>query len=415
MTYSAVIDYLFQQYPQYQKIGASAYKPGLQQITRLCEIMGNPQDELRYIHVAGTNGKGSTCNMLSSVLTEAGFQVGLFTSPHLIDFRERIRINGRMISEEQVIEFVVKYKASFEAVNASFFEWSTALAFYHFHQAKVDWVVLETGLGGRLDSTNIITPVVSVITPIGRDHMQFLGDTIEEIAKEKAGIIKSKVPCVVAFGNEKIKEVFIQTANENKAQLFIVDQLPEINCSSLAGDFQRINIATVYTVLDVLKKQGVHIHDTAVTSGLKNIQKNTGFRGRWELLRTEPDCIADIGHNYEGVCQIVHQLQMIRTKYENIHIVWGMVRDKEVERIVQILPYEAHYYLSSPKIKRALSSQELSVFFEKSHTYTLHSSCSEAFMQALENAGRNDLVLIGGSNFVVAEIIENFFYNNLQA
>jgi dihydrofolate synthase / folylpolyglutamate synthase len=415
MTYSEVIDYLFHQYPQYQKIGASAYKPGLNQISRLCEKIGNPQNSLKFIHVAGTNGKGSTCNMLASILSEGGYKTGLFTSPHLIDFRERIRIDGQVITEKEVIEFVEKFKDEFESVQASFFEWSTALAFYYFHQSNVDVVVLETGLGGRLDSTNIVMPIISVITPIGMDHMQFLGNTLEDIAKEKAGIIKFEVPCVVAFGNKDVEKVFVELAHINNAPLFIVDEIPEENRSSLKGDYQRINIATVYKVVEILNSFGWKLGEQTVKNGLLNVKGNTGFRGRWELLRTLPDCIADIGHNFEGVSQIVHQIKLIRHNYDKIHIVWGMVQDKEIARIVQILPVDVDYYLSSPKIQRALLVKQLAGFFKKTHRFTMHFSCSEAFENALNKSGKNDLVLIGGSNFVVAEIIENFFNNNLQA
>jgi dihydrofolate synthase / folylpolyglutamate synthase len=416
MTYAEVIDYLFHQFPQYQRIGASAYKPGLHQISQLCDIIGNPQKELTFIHVAGTNGKGSTCNMLASILAESGYKVGLFTSPHLIDFRERIRVNGEMITEQQVVDFVIQYKNSFEKVQASFFEWSTALAFHHFLQSAVDIVVLETGMGGRLDSTNIVTPVISAITPIGMDHVQFLGDTIEEIAGEKAGIIKTNVPCVVASGNEEIKHVFEKKAEIMSAPLYVVKNPVDENISSMLGDYQRINIATVEKIIELLNcTVNYKISQESFIKGLQNVQKNTGFRGRWELLQKQPDCIADIAHNVEGVKQMMIQLSLVRKNYKKVHIVWGMVSDKDIIKVVQLLPEDAQYYLSAPKIARAYPVDELKVFFQSSFDCTAYSSCCQAFEEAKKRADEEDLVLIGGSNFVVAEIIEKFFNNNLQA
>jgi dihydrofolate synthase/folylpolyglutamate synthase len=414
MTYSQVIEYLFSQYPQFQKIGALAYKPGLGNIESLCSILNNPQDKLKIIHIAGTNGKGSTCNLLASVLQESGYKVGLFTSPHLVDFRERIRINEVVIPENEVVSFVMANKKAFEAINASFFEWSTALAFYYFEAQKVDVVVLETGLGGRLDSTNIVKPILTVITQIGIDHTQFLGDTLEKIATEKAGIIKRSIPCVVAFGNEEISNVFKDKAKEMSIDLKIVKEIPNENNTGLLGDYQRYNAATVLESCNVLLAQGFLISNETIESGLKNVLKNTGFRGRWEKLQNNPTVIADIGHNLNGISQLVKQLSAERKKYNELHIVFGMVADKDLSAIVEILPKDVNYYLCSPKIQRALPVEDLVNYFDNFSSVNTYRSCVEAFTNAKNAAQSKDLIFVGGSNFVVAEIIENFFNKSLE-
>lgn len=414
MTYSQVIEYLFNQYPQFQKIGGQAYKPGLDNIIALCEIISNPHEQLQFVHVAGTNGKGSTCNLLASVLQESGYQVGLFTSPHLVDFRERIRINGKVIPEDEVVSFVMQHKVAFEAINASFFEWSTALAFYYFEKEKVDIVVLETGLGGRLDSTNIVNPLVSVITQIGIDHTQFLGDTLEQIASEKAGIIKENKPSILAFGNQDVENVFIEKAKKQNSQLTLVKEIPAVNYSNLMGDYQRMNIATVEATCRVLSKMGFIIPQEKMNSGLKNVLQNTGFRGRWEVLQNNPTVIADIGHNLNGLSLIVKQLEREKLKYEEIHIVFGMVADKDLKSIVSILPKDSKYYLCSPKIQRALPIEDLAANFYDFSFIKTYLSCAEAFKEALDNASPNDLIFVGGSNFVVAEIIDIFFNKSLE-
>jgi dihydrofolate synthase/folylpolyglutamate synthase len=414
MTYSQVIEYLFNQYPQFQKIGGQAYKPGLDNIVALCKIIGNPHEQLKFVHVAGTNGKGSTCNLLASVLQESGYKVGLFTSPHLVDFRERIRINGIMIPKEEVIAFVVNNKKAFEAIKASFFEWSTALAFHYFASKKVDIVVLETGLGGRLDSTNIVNPLVTVITQIGIDHTQFLGDTLEQIASEKAGIIKENRPCVLSFGNEEVENVFIEKAKKQNSQLTLVKEIPAVNYSNLLGDYQRMNIATVEATCKILSNSGFIISIDNISLGLKNVIQNTGFRGRWEVLQYNPTVIADIGHNLNGLTQIVKQLEQEKSTYKQIHIVFGMVADKDLNSIVAILPKEATFYLCSPKIQRALSVEDLAVNFQGFPFFKTYLSCAEAFKEALSTATLNDLIFVGGSNFVVAEIIDIFFNKSLE-
>lgn len=414
MTYSQVIDYLFNQYPQYQKIGGQAYKPGIQNITQLCNSINNPQESLKFIHVAGTNGKGSTCSLLASVLQESGYKVGLFTSPHLVDFRERIRINGVVIPEKEVIAFVLANKNVFESINASFFEWSTALAFHYFSKECVDVVVLETGLGGRLDSTNIVTPILSVITQIGLDHTQFLGDTLELIASEKAGIIKENIPCVVAYGNEEIISVFQNKAKELNCALKVVQEIPTINLTGLLGDYQRYNSATVMECCQILSEKGFSITNEAIELGFLNVVQNTKFRGRWEKLQTTPTVIADIGHNFNGISQIVHQLSNEMKNYDKLHIVFGMVAEKDLTSIVEILPKEVKFYLCAPKIQRALQVEELAMHFIDFPDVKTYDSCAEAFTNAKNEAQNQDLIFVGGSNFVVAEIIDIFFNKSLE-
>ena len=402
MTYQEVLDFLFTQFPQYQKIGGAAYKPGLVNIKTVCEYLGNPQQDLKIIHVAGTNGKGSTCSMLSSVLQTAGFNVGLFTSPHLIDFRERIRINGIEISEAWVIDFVEKHQAFLKSMNASFFEWTTALAFTYFRENKVDYVVLETGLGGRLDATNIVKPIISVITSIGIDHTQYLGNTIEAIAKEKGGIIKPNTPIVLSSANShSVIEVIKNIAKQNNAE-FYTAQESELECD-LKGDYQKFNKGTVLKTLEVIGITDKEI----IEKGLRNTIQNTKFRGRWEILSTKPKTIADIGHNFSGISQIVSQLQ--KEHYTTLHIVWGMVADKEIEKIASILPQNAVYYLSEPQIQRAFPKAEWVNYFDDSYKFEIFDNLSLAYQKALNNSHSDDLIFIGGSNFVVAEIISHFF------
>ncbi|MCB9197550.1 MAG: bifunctional folylpolyglutamate synthase/dihydrofolate synthase [Flavobacteriales bacterium] len=407
MTYQEVLDYLFNQFPQYQKIGNEAYKPGLDNIKALCEHLGEPQQKLKFVHVAGTNGKGSTCSMLASILKEAGYRVGLFTSPHLVDFSERIRINGQPIDQTSVIDFVNKHKAFFDQCGASFFEWSTALAFDYFHQQAVDIVVLETGLGGRLDSTNIVDPILTIITNIGIDHTQYLGDTLTSIAREKAGIIKNNVPIITSVTNEpEVIEVIQEAAKDRHAKLILAKKDHEYQ-SDLEGEFQQINRGMVLAAINELNNSGFDIHRENISRGFKMTVRNSGLRGRWEVLQLFPRIIADIGHNYDGVEQMVKQLK--KEKYNQLRIVWGMVSDKEIERIVKILPKKAQYYLSAPNIKRAMEVEKLASFFSYDHKVKNFNKISEAFSNALTDSQSDDLILVAGSNFVVAEIISEFF------
>lgn len=406
MTYEETLEFLYSQLPQYQKIGGKAYKANLDNITFLCNLLGNPQNQLKAIHVAGTNGKGSTCNILSSIFQESGYKTGLFSSPHIIDFRERIRINGEMIPKEEVIDFVRNYQQEFLNIKPSFFEWSTALAFYYFAKEKVDIAIIETGLGGRLDSTNILSPILSVITSIGIDHTSFLGDTLEEIAFEKGGIIKPNTPVVLGEQILPTISTFKKIAQKNNAPVYIANIQEDQPSSSLLGGFQQYNVATSLKCIEVLKGDFPNISTSTVTSGLSTVQKNTGIRGRWEVLQEQPKVIADIGHNAHAIKETVKQLS--KEEYKKLHVVWGMVEDKDIAEVVSLLPENAHYHLCSPNIKRSLSTKDLSVHFTSLNS-TQYSTCNEAYTSALSMANKDDLILIGGSTFVVTEIICDFF------
>jgi len=406
MTYKETVDFLFEQLPQFQNIGSKAYNGKLDNIIDICELLDNPQNKFKTIHVAGTNGKGSVCNMLASILTQSGYNVGLFTSPHLLDFRERIRINGEVISEQYVIDFVKNHNSVFCEIQPSFFEWSTALAFDYFESNKVDIAIIETGLGGRLDSTNIISPLVSVITSIGIDHTQYLGSSTEAIAKEKGGIIKSNVPVVLGEGIE-VLSVFEKIASKNNSPLHIATQNNNQPLSSLKGDFQKNNVATALTVIDLIQEIFPTITSRSISKGLLSIQTNTGLRGRWETLQNSPKVIADIGHNVHAIKQTVKELKL--ETYNNLHIIWGMVAEKEVDKVINLLPENATYYLCTPNIPRALSTREFEKSFAEKQTKNSFSSCSEAYRSAIKSANSNDLILVGGSTFVASEILHDFF------
>jgi len=406
MTYKETVDFLFEQLPQFQNIGGKAYNAKLDKIINICDLLDNPQTGFKAIHVAGTNGKGSVCNMLASILTESGYTVGLFTSPHLLDFRERIRINGEVIPENYVIDFVKKNNAIFNKIKPSFFEWSTALAFDYFESNKVDIAIIETGLGGRLDSTNIISPLVSVITSIGIDHTQYLGNTLEAIASEKGGIIKPYIPVVLGEGIE-VLSVFEKIASKNNSPLHIASQNNNQPLSSLKGDFQKNNVATALTVIDLIQQPFSKITSKSISKGLLSIQTNTGLRGRWETLQNAPKVIADIGHNVHAIKQTVKELEL--ETYNNLHIILGMVADKEVDKVINLLPKNATYYLCTPNIPRALSTSELENSSAEKQTKISFSSCSEAYKAAMKSANSNDLILVGGSTFVVSEILHDFF------
>lgn len=405
MTYQEVLDYLFQQFPQYQKIGGKAFKPGLNNIRKLCDYLGNPENDLKFIHVAGTNGKGSTCSMLASILKEAGYQVGLFTSPHLVDFSERVRINGREITKDDIVSFVEEHKAFFDTCGASFFEWSLALALDYFRRKKVEVVILETGLGGRLDATNVVTPVLSVVTSIGIDHTQYLGNTIHEIAKEKAGIIKRGIPVVTTISNPiDALEVINEKADEMDAPIYLAPSDDSYE-SDLKGGYQQINKGIVLKCIEVLEE--FDISEDNLLKGMLSVRENAGLRGRWEVLQKNPRVIADIGHNYDGVHEVVQQLAL--EAFKRLHIIWGMVEDKEVGRVVNILPKQAKYYLSAPNIRRALDKEKLAESFTEDFDFQVFPSISEAYQMALKCSDSDDLIFVGGSTFVVAEIISDFF------
>lgn len=403
MNYQETIDFLFTQFPVYQKDGGSAYKPGLERIFELSALAGNPHEKIKSIHLAGTNGKGSTSSMLASILQEAGYKVGLFTSPHLLDFRERIKINGEYIPEEKVVAFVQEFKNSAEAIRPSFFEYTTVMAFQYFAQEEVDIAIIETGLGGRLDCSNIITPEISVITNIGLDHVQFLGDTLGEIAKEKAGIIKPNVPVVIGRKQGETVTVFDYFANQNNSELYWAEELnTDFECD-LKGYYQKENIKTAVQTIKVLSSSW-EVNNEHIRDGLLNVQKNTKLLGRWQIVQNTPKVILDTGHNEDGVKLIVKQLA--DESYRNLHIVWGMVDDKDANSILKLLPQKAFYYWCKPKIGRGL---KVEVLQEKGKLLGLEgksfSTVEEAQLNALKTSGEEDLVFIGGSTFVVADAL----------
>lgn len=408
MNYSETIAYLYAQLPQFQQIGVGAYKPGLQNVEALDAWCGHPHEAYPCVHVAGTNGKGSVSNLLASVLQESGFKVGLFTSPHLKDFRERIRVNGEMISEDYVCRFTEKFMQSGLEIKPSFFELTTEMAFSYFAESQVDIAIIEVGLGGRLDSTNIIRPVLSVITSISFDHVALLGDTLPQIAAEKAGIIKAGVPVVVGENPEEVMSVFKTVAKERKAPICyslkdtLFSKLEGIPCG-LKGFYIAENAKTVLMALDVLA-ESFRILPEHVRKGFANVLSNTGIRGRWEVLQHEPLCICDTGHNEAGIRYVVKQL--LATPHKRLHIVFGVVNDKDVHHMLALLPKDAVYYFTKASVPRALPEQELALLASE---YALEGKCYPTVLQAknaaIEAADAEDLIFIGGSNFIVAEII----------
>lgn len=405
MNYPETLDYLFSQLPMYQRVGNAAYKANLDNTYRLSEILNHPEKQFKSVHIAGTNGKGSTSHMLAAVLQEAGYKVGLYTSPHLKDFRERIKINGEMISENDVIDFVKEYKHEFEKIQLSFFEWTVGLAFHYFANQKVDIAIVETGLGGRLDSTNIITPEVAVITNISMDHTQFLGDTLAKIAAEKAGIIKSTIPVIIGETQPEIKPVFIEKANQLNAPVQFADEgLIQEYESDLKGAYQQKNKKTVVATIQVLQELGWKIAENHIKQGLLNVVNNTGLMGRWQVLNKQPLTVCDTGHNEAGIKLILAQLA--EQTYEKLHFVLGVVNDKDITNILQLLPKNATYYFCQANIPRAL---EVSVLAEKATAVglsgTTFPSVEAAYQAAQKNATAQDMIFIGGSTFVVAEVV----------
>ena len=403
MDYSQTLDWMFGRLPMYQRQGASAYRKDLTNIKLLCNHLGNPQTELRCIHVAGTNGKGSTCHMLASVLQEAGYKTGLFTSPHLVDFRERIRIDGMVIPQSYVMDFVGRHRTFFEAHDMSFFEMTTGLAFQFFKDSGTDICIIETGMGGRLDSTNIITPILSIITNIGMDHTQFLGNTPESIAGEKAGIIKPGVPVVIGQSTSSTKAVFETAAADSGSNIiFAEDGDYQTVKTDLLGKYQRHNIKTVHAALGVLKH--LDIPPTAVAQGLANVARNTGLRGRWEKICENPLVIADTAHNADGLRETMAQAAEVI--HDKMRIVFGAVNDKELDGILRILPKNAIYYFCRPDIPRGLDPHLLLLQARESGlSGVVFNSVREAYVAALGDASADDFIYVGGSNFVVAEIL----------
>jgi dihydrofolate synthase/folylpolyglutamate synthase len=396
---------MFSQLPMYQNKGKSAYKSDLSNTLKLANYLNHPESKFKSIHVAGTNGKGSTSHMIASVLQESGHKVGLYTSPHLKDYRERIKINGAVISEAAVVAFIQEHKPFFEANQLSFFEMTVGMAFDYFAKEAVDIAVIEVGLGGRLDSTNIITPEVSIITNIGMDHTQFLGNTLALIAREKGGVIKASPPVVIGQTQQETTDVFNELAAANNAPIYYADQLEVPNYKSdLKGSYQKHNIKTAIQALYQLRAKGYTINEAQIEVGLLKVVNNTGLLGRWQVLQESPKVICDTAHNKEGLGYTLAQLQ--DEYYKNLHMVLGFVNDKKLDALIELFPQNASYYFCKPDILRGLDATELQHKFKaKNYRGNTYSSVSEALNKALNNATSDDLIYVGGSTFVVAEII----------
>ncbi len=426
MTYAETIAYLYDHLPMFTRIGVAAYKKDLHNTIALLQALDNPHKDFKTIHIAGTNGKGSTSHMLAAIFQQCGYKTGLYTSPHLVDFGERIRINGKMIDENFVIQFVEETKASVKEIEPSFFELTVAMAFQYFKQEQVDIAIIETGLGGRLDSTNVITPVCSVITNIGWDHMNILGDTLQKIAAEKAGIIKPNVPVVIGETLPETKEVFSSKAKQENAKIiFAEDGFTKINTQlhwaslditldnekytlDLPGLYQAKNLQTVLTTVTQLRKIGYDLPLANVKQALRQVKKITGLHGRWDLLQTQPTIIADVAHNADGMQQVLAQLKALKENallLGHLHIVLGMVSDKDVTKVLALMPQTATYYFCNANIPRAMPAKDLQ---EKAARFDLQGKSYETVKAALEaakhDANENDLILICGSVFVVGEV-----------
>jgi dihydrofolate synthase/folylpolyglutamate synthase len=421
--YTEALQYLYTNLPIFQRVGAVAYRADLTNTIRLCEVLGNPQHHFKSIHVAGTNGKGSTSHMLASILQEAGYKTGLYTSPHLKEFTERIRINGNEIDPLFVVDFVNRIKPSIEEIKPSFFEITVAMAFDFFARKKVEIAVIEVGLGGRLDSTNVIHPLLSVITNIGWDHMDILGDSLPMIAAEKAGIIKHNVPVLISERQHEVEQVFIDKAAEESAPVSFAsdeykiernavdgfnvyhhDKLVIENLSvPLQGNYQQKNLAAVLKSVDVLRQLGYTITQGHVLDGLRKVIVNTHLKGRWQKLNDRPLMICDTGHNVDGITQVVRQIRS--QKFKQLHFVLGMVKDKDITKVLSLLPVEAKYYFCQAKIPRAMDADQLAL---KAAEFNLRGSIindvNEAVAVARKEAADDDMIFIGGSTFVVAEI-----------
>lgn len=405
MTYQDTLDWMFSQLPMYQRQGSSAFRKDLSNTIKLAEHLHHPENSFKSIHVAGTNGKGSTSHMLASILQEAGYKVGLYTSPHLKDFRERIKINGKVVSKSFVKQFIAQHKSFFETNALSFFEMTVGMAFDYFSKEKVAIAVIEVGMGGRLDSTNIITPEVSVITNIGLDHTQFLGTTLEAIAGEKGGIIKPNVPVVIGETQKETTAVFLELAQKNKSKIVFADaQETENYASDLTGSYQFKNRVTVVNAVKELQKKGFLISNENIKTGLLQVVKNTGLLGRWQTLQVNPKVVCDTGHNREGLNYVMKQL--VNEIFDQLHIVFGVVNDKDIASISDLLPKNALYYFCKPDLPRGLDAELLK---KSMNGFGLlgqaYPSVNEAYKAALNKANANDFIFIGGSTFVVAEII----------
>jgi dihydrofolate synthase/folylpolyglutamate synthase len=430
MNYDETLQYLYAQLPMFTRVGSSAFKADLTNTIALCQLLNNPQTQFKTVHVGGTNGKGSTSHMLAAILQIAGYKTGLYTSPHLKDFRERIRINGQMIAKETAVDFVHQHQSDFEEIQLSFFEMTVGLAFEIFAKEKVDIAIIEVGLGGRLDSTNIITPLLSVITNIGWDHMNILGDTLPLIAAEKAGIIKPNIPVIIGEYQQEVADVFINKAKQENAPIRFASQewleagslkreaYLEINLRrkgslkfqasrfqlDLTGSYQIQNVKTVLSAVDELRAQGYTITDEHIQTALKQVKTLTGLRGRWDVLGQHPLVICDTGHNPEGIAEVLKNIKA--TPYRQLHFVIGMVNDKDISKVLGMLPTNAIYYFCKPDIPRGLEAESLKL---KAESFGLHGDAyadvKTAFDTAKRAAQADDLVFVGGSTFVVAEVV----------
>jgi dihydrofolate synthase/folylpolyglutamate synthase len=440
MNYKSTLQYLYSQLPLFTRVGASAYKADLVNTLELCKRLDNPQHKFKSVHVGGTNGKGSTSHMLAAILQVAGYKTGLYTSPHLKDFRERIRINGKMIKKQEVVDFVAAHGPDFDEIKPSFFEMTVALAFYIFAREKVDIAIVEVGLGGRLDSTNIITPLLSVITNIGWDHMNMLGNTLQLIAAEKAGIIKPGIPVIIGEHQREVAQIFIDKAKQENSPISFASDVFEVSGRrsevgdqkleelvtnfldiqiiqaqdsglktldlklDLPGVYQLKNVKTVLAAVDELRRRGFQISDDHIKTALRQVKTLTGLHGRWEIINKDPLTICDTGHNPEGIAEVLKNIAAI--PYKHLHFVIGVVNDKDISKILAMLPKEATYYFCKPDIPRGLEAESLK---QKAESFGLHGetypSVKAAFDAAQKRAGKNDLVFVGGSTFVVAEVI----------
>jgi len=405
MNYHETLTWMFRQLPMYQRQGNSAFKKDLTNILAFAEVLHQPQTQFKSIHVGGTNGKGSTSHMLASILQEAGYNVGLYTSPHLKNFTERIKINGEEIREKFVVDFINEHRDFLDMQKLSFFEMSVGMAFAYFAEEKVDIALIEVGLGGRLDSTNIILPELSIITNIGMDHTQFLGNTITAIANEKAGIIKANIPVVIGETASESEKVFVEKAKEASASIIFADKTPSISLESdLKGDYQEKNKQTVITAVTVLRNQGWKISEENLREGVLKVVKNTGLRGRWEIIQQSPKVIVDTAHNKEGLEMVLHQLN--QEKFQELHLVLGFVNDKDLDSVLPLFPKRATYYFCKPDVPRGL---EVSLLKEKALQHQLYGESYNSVREALEaakmTANKEDVIFAGGSTFTVAELI----------
>ena len=402
--YNEAVDWLFKQAPNYQIDGQKAYKRGLENIQKLCDFFGNPQKKLQTIHIGGTNGKGSTSNMIASILQEAGYKVGLYNSPHLVDFTERIKINGINCDKKFVFDFIQKLKHLPSDILPSFFEFTTIMAFEYFHQQKVDFAIIEVGLGGRLDSTNIITPIISAITNIALDHQNILGNTLEEIAIEKAGIIKKNIPIISGDENEKVKQIISQKAKDLNSPFFDATTLKTDLKTDLKGNYQRKNIRVAVAICQTLQNFEIFLSEENIKNGLQNVLKNTNFLGRWYEFSQQPLIICDTGHNQAGLEEVFQQLNEYPL-YK--HIVLGFVNDKKIDEVLKILPQNSQFYFVKPSISRGRHPKDYEELLKNTKIkYKIFDDVNSGFLSASNCCSEGEMIFVGGSNFVVGEFLE---------